>query len=177
MADHNLKLLADSHYYVPEALQTQIGTMAGNASALVGAGGFGSGMVRKSVAFDGTANKGALGAVPLFTVTGAVVFRITAICTESLASGAGSTLSIGTAAATAGIIAVTTAVDIDAGDIWFAAAPATVLDTLANSMLAFVIGDEADIKGTVAVDTITDGTIEFTVFWTALTATGNVIAA
>ena len=169
MADHNPKLLADSHYYVPEALQAVI-----NAAGL--AGGFGSGMARKVMAFTGAAGLGAVGAVPLFTVTGAVAFRITAICTEDLVCGAGATLSVGTPATVAGVIGVTGAADIDNGDIWFAAAPATVLDTLANSMLAFVIGDGADIQGNVLVDAISDGTIEFTVFWTALTANGAVAA-
>lgn len=130
--------------------------------------------VRRTVAFTGAASLGAVGTVPLFTVTGAVGFRLTAICTENLASGAGATFSVGTAAAVSGIIAVTTAVDIDSGDIWFAAAPATVLDTIANAELEFVIGDGADIQGNVLVDSITDGTIEFNAIWWPLTTTGRV---
>jgi len=75
-----------------------------------------------------------------------------------------------------GIIAVTTGVDIDAGDIWFAAAPATVLDTIANAMLEFVIGDGADIQANVLVDTVDSGVIEFRCFWTPLTVGASVVA-
>jgi hypothetical protein len=162
---NNPKVIADPTWYVGTDTMT---TLA--------AGGFGN-VARKVVTFDGTANKGAIGAVPLFTVTSAVLVRIVAICTVDLTCGAGATLSVGTAAATAGIIAVTGAVDIDAGEIWFAAAPATKLDTVTNSILSFVIGDGSAIKGTVAVDTVNTGSITFTCFWTPLTATGNVVAA
>lgn len=141
------------------------------------AGGFGGQFLRKTVVFDGGAGSGAVGTVALFTVTGAVIVRLVAICTESLATGAGATISVGTPGTVDGLIAVTTGVDIDAGDIWFAAAPATVLDTLANGMLSYIIGDGADIQADILVDAITDGTIVFNLWWTPLTATGNVVAA
>lgn len=133
-------------------------------------------LVRKTVAFTGAAGNGAVGAVALFTVTGPVAFRLTAVCTESLV-GATATLSVGTAAAVAGIIGLTTAEDIDVGDLWFAAAPATVLDTIANAELEFAIGDGADIQGNVLVAPITDGTIAFNLIWWPLADAGNVVAA
>ena len=74
------------------------------------------------------------------------------------------------------LIAVTTGVDIDAGDIWFAAAPATVLDTLANTFLEFAIGDGSNIRADVAVDAIDTGAIEFRLFWTPLTTGASVVA-
>jgi hypothetical protein len=140
-------------------------------------GGFGSQYLSKTVAFDGGAGSGAVGTVALFTVTGAVIVRLVAICTENLATGAGATISVGTPGTVDGLIAVTTGVDIDAGDIWFAAAPATVLDTLANGMLSYIIGDGADIQADILVDAITDGTIVFNLWWTPLTSTANVVAA
>jgi len=155
----NFKLATDPNWY-------------GGAGA-----GYGQYMARKVVAFDGTANKGAVGVVPLFTVTGGVAFSLVAICTEDLTTGAGATISVGTPGAVTGLIGVTTGVDIDAGDIWFAAAPATKLDTQANAFKNYVIGDGADIQGNVLVDSISDGTIEFTLFWTPLTANGNVAVA
>jgi hypothetical protein len=158
----NPKLTADANWYS--------GIIETNAQ------GFGAHFIRKNIGFTGAANLGAIGAVPLFTVTGAVLVRIIAICTEDLVCGAGATLSVGTAAATAGMLAVTGAADIDVGDIWFAAAPVTKLDTLANAQLSWVIGDGASIKGTVAVDTITDGNIDFNLWWSPLGATGNVVA-
>ena len=143
----------------------------------MGGGGWGYRLARKDVAFDGLAGTGLVGVVPLFTVTGAVILRLVAICTENLATGAGATISVGTPAAVAGLIAVTTGVDIDAGDIWFAAAPATVLDTLANSMLEYVIGNGADIQADVLVDDVTDGTIVFNAWWSPLTVGASVVAA
>ena len=142
-----------------------------------GVGQFGSNVASKVVTFDAGAGTGAVAAVPLFTVTGAVAFNLSAICTVILATQAGATISVGTPATVDGIIAVTTGVDIDAGDIWFAAAPATVLDTVANAMLEFVIGDGADIQGNVLVDTIDSGAIEFRCFWTPLTVGASVVAA
>ena len=142
-----------------------------------GVGQFGYDMARQEITFDAGAGSGAVGAVPLFTVTGAVAFNLSAICTTIIATQAGATISVGTAATVDGIIAVTTGVDIDAGDIWFAAAPATVLDTIANAMLEFVIGDGADIQANVLVDTIDSGVIEFRCFWTPLSASASVVAA
>ena len=142
-----------------------------------GAGQLGSNVASKVVTFDAGAGSGAVGQIPLFTVTGAVTFNLTAICTTLLATQAGATISVGTAATVDGIIAVTTGVDIDAGDIWFAAAPATVLDTMANSLLEFTIGDGADIQANVLVDTIDSGVIEFRCFWTPLTVGASVVAA
>jgi hypothetical protein len=52
-----------------------------------------------------------------------------------------------------------------------------VLDTIANGMLSYVIGDGADIQGDVKTGTISDGTIEFTAWWTPLTAGATFVAA
>ena len=142
-----------------------------------GAGQLGGDVALQVVTFDAGAGSGAVGVIPLFSVVGAVAFNLTAICTTILATQAGATISVGTPAAVDGIIAVTTGVDIDAGDIWFAAAPATVLDTMANALLEFVIGDEADIQANVLVDTIDSGVIEFRCFWTPLTVGARVAAA
>jgi len=163
----NAKVTADPTWYggASAALQTTYGSGAG----------FGQQMARKVVAFDGALGNGQIGTVALFTVTGAVAIRITAICTETLVGAA--TLECGTAGATAGIIAqIPDATALLIGEIWYDATPTTTLDTLAASQLAFVIGDAADIILTVGAANITDGTIEFTVFWTPLSAAGVVTA-
>ena len=153
----NAKVTAEPYWYLPSAL---------SATAL--AGGWGNEMVRKEVAFTGVADHGEIGTVALFTVTGAVAFYITAICTETLVGAA--TLSVGTAGATAGIIAqIADATQLLIGEIWYDATPTTVLDTLVASMLGFIIGDGADIIATVGAANITDGTIVFTVWYTPLT--------
>ncbi|HQF70483.1 MAG TPA: hypothetical protein PLH39_04295 [Promineifilum sp.] len=163
----NAKVTADPTWYGGASLANQ--TAYGQGA------GFGQQMARKVVAFDGNAGNGQIGTVALFTVTGAVAINITAICTETLVGAA--TLECGTPGATAGIIAqIANATALATGEIWYDGTPTTVLDTLAASMLGFVIGDGADIQLTVGAANITDGTIEFTVFWTPLTANGNVVA-
>lgn len=149
----------------------------GTLTQAAGAGGFGSEAIRKVVEFDGGAGTGAVGTVALFTVTGANIVQLVAVCSEDLVSGGGGTISVGTAGSVAGILAVTNAVDIDNGDIWFAAAPATVLDTLANSMVSVVIGDGADIQANILVGDITDGTITFYAFCTPISVGASVVAA
>lgn len=133
--------------------------------------------LRKTVAFTGAAGLGAVGTVALFTVTGAVTAHLLAICTESLATGAGATISVGTPAAVAGMIGVTIGIDIDIGEIWYAGAPATVLDTLGNSLLEYVIGNGADIQANVLVNPITDGTIVFNLWWMPLIDGASVVVA
>ena len=142
-----------------------------------GVGQFGADVAVQEITFDAGAGSGAIGAIALFTVTGAVAFNLSAICTTIVATAGGATISVGTAGEVDGIIAVTTGVDIDAGDIWFAAAPATVFDTIANAMLEFVIGDGADIQANVLVAAFNSGVIEFRCFWTPLTDGATVVAA
>ena len=67
--------------------------------------------------FDGTGNP-----YTLFRVTGTVLMKLFAVCTADLA-GASATLEIGTALSTAGLIAQTTATNIDNNEIWHDATP------------------------------------------------------
>jgi len=147
---------------------------AGSLGALVSAiAGGAPAVAQKTLTFAATP----VSVVPLFTVTGAVLFSLTAIClTELTPAVGGATVSVGTAAAVAGLIAVTTAADIDTGEIWFAAAPATKLNTAAIGQLSWIIGDGADIQLDVAVQAITSGVIAFTAFWQPLSA-GATLAA
>lgn len=159
MADTNPKLIAEPNWYVGEGTRHAVGAV-----------------LRKTVAFDGTAGNGQVGTVALFTVTGAVGFYITAVCTETLVGAA--TLECGTPGSTAGIIAqIPDATALLTGEIWYDATPTTVLDTVANSRLGFVIGDGAAIQLTVGAANITDGTITFMLVWWPVTATGNVVVA
>jgi hypothetical protein len=132
--------------------------------------------VYKTVAFDGGAGSGGIGTVALFTVTGAVKIKITAICTETLVGAA--TLECGYAGTTNGIIAqIANATALIAGEIWYDATPTTVVDTVANGELQFILGNGQDLYLTVGAANITDGTITFKIVWEPLTSNGAVVAA
>ncbi|MDI6808168.1 MAG: hypothetical protein QME66_04185 [Candidatus Eisenbacteria bacterium] len=110
----------------------------------------------------------------LFTVTGEVLVRIFGVCTTDLVSAGAGTLSVGIANNTAILIALTTATDIDAGEIWFDATP-SVGDTLANLPGSFIIVNGADIIETVGTADITAGQIYYICLWRALSGDGNVV--
>lgn len=136
--------------------------------------------VRKSVVLDGTAGKGQIGTVNLFTVTGGVMINwLSCICTEDLASAGGGTVEVGISGATASFIAQATATDVDLGDIWHDATPdaASELASVFKTTAARGLGNGQDIILTVATGDVTDGTLEFTLEYTPLTATGSVVAA
>lgn len=127
----------------------------------------------KRVAFTGAAGLGAIGSVSLFTVTGDVrIENIVAICKEDLA-GATATIAVGIAGNTAGLIASTTATDIDNGENWVDSAPATI----EASIVGRVIPAGADIIATIATANITDGTIDFYIEFTPLSTDGDIRAA
>ncbi len=131
--------------------------------------------VYKTVAFDGGAGSGGIGSVALYTVTGAVRVKITAICTETLVGAA--TLECGIAGSTAGIIAqIADATDLIAGELWYDATPTTKIDTEAVDNLEFVLGDGQDLLLTIGAANITDGTIAFKVRWEPLTSGATVVA-
>ena len=129
---------------------------------------------QKVITFAATA----IGTYPLFTVTGAVAFKITAIGTATIIpTVAGATISVGTPALATNIIGLTTGANLSIGEIWFAAAPATVINTVATGQLQFIIGDGADINLYVATQAITSGEIVFTLLWQPLTPGANIVAA
>ena len=126
----------------------------------------------KTLTFDGSAGLGAVGAVPLFTVTGDVlVIRIMPYCTVDLV-GATATLALGVTGSTTLFIAATTATTIDAGLGWFSITP---VDSLALPAALKEIAVSNNIIGTVAVAAVTAGAVRFDVDWEPLSADGNVV--
>ena len=111
----------------------------------------------------------------IFTVTGDVKVKVIAVCTTSL-TGDSSTLEVGTTLSTAGIIALTTCTDIDAGMIWHDATPDVDME-LSSVVKEYILADGADIIGTVKTANITAGVIKFTVMWKAVSRNGDLIAA
>ena len=109
----------------------------------------------------------------IFTVSGAVVARIFAVCKTDLA-GASATLEIGTAKDTDGIIAQTTATLIDAHEIWHDNAPDNSVELLTVAPQEIIC---QDVIGTVATANITAGVIDFYAVWYPLSPEANLVAA
>lgn len=113
---------------------------------------------------------GATGALDLFTVTGDVLATVFAVCGTLLTSGAGATVEIGIAGNTAALIAQTTAVDIDANEVWIDTAPATIEALPSDKILT----NGTDIIQTIATDTVTAGVITFYCIWSPLSSDANI---
>ena len=130
---------------------------------------------RKTIAFDGNAGLGAVGKVTVFGITGRVhVVAIRFVCTENLV-GASATISAGVGspggAQVDAIAPVTTATDLDAGDVWIDNSPAEVgYADLPTAMIDFILTQDLDYD--VLVQNITDGTIIADVEYLPLTDNG-----
>ena len=118
--------------------------------------------------FDGTGNP-----VTLFTVSGSVLMRVLARCTTSLV-GASSTLEVGTALSTTGLIPLTTGTNIAVNEIWHDATPDASVEL--SSVLTQKIVSQ-DVIATVRTANITAGVMEFTCIWFPLTPDSKVTAA
>ena len=138
-------------------------------------------VAEKTITFDGgTSNAigdhdGTNDPFDIFTVTGEVDVKVYAVCTTNLA-GATATLEVGVTGATAGIIAQTTATDIDANDLWHDASPDAGLE-LSSVVTAKTIVNGLDIIGTVGTANITAGVIKFVCLWKPVSTDGEVTAA
>ena len=117
---------------------------------------------------DGTGNP-----ATLFTVTGIVELTIIAVCTTTL-TGASATLEIGTAITTAGLIAQTTATDIDVNEIWHDTSSDASIELTSVAKRNIV---SQDIIQTVATANITAGVIKYMIRWSPISSDGDVVAA
>jgi hypothetical protein len=134
-------------------------------------------VVRKSAAFTAGAGTGDVGTFALFTVTGQVIVRIIAVCTETVVEGVGGgTMEVGITGDTATIIAQTTSTNLDVNEIWHDATPDADIEAL-SVMSDFIIVNGGDIFITIAGQNVTDGTVEFTCYWTPISTDGAVVAA
>lgn len=129
-----------------------------------------------SVAFDGTAGKGASaggGNVPIFTVTGEVlVVALVPFCTENLVSAGGGTLALGVTSAPTLFIAATTGTDILINKFWIDTSPDANGVALPAALKDIILTD--NIVGTVGTADISDGTIRVDCYWLPLSSDGNV---
>ena len=129
-------------------------------------------IVSKEVTFTAGGN-GAVGAIDLFTVTGDVLVTVFGICSTNLTSGGSSTLEVGIAGNTAGLIAQTTSTDIDDGEVWIDTAPATI-EALPSAQ---ILADGTDIIQTVGTATVTAGVITYYCLFRPLSDGATVVAA
>ena len=136
-------------------------------------------VVEKTLTFDGgTTNAigdydGTGDPATIFTVTGQVTMKLLAVCTTLLA-GATATVEVGTTKSTAGLIALTTATDIDADEIWHDASPDAGVE--AESVLVEKVVHDNVILNTKTAN-VTSGVIKFIALWKPLSHDGNVVAA
>ena len=130
--------------------------------------------VSKTLTFTGAAGLGAVGQVPLFTLTGRVYVRIfVAVCTVDLVSGGGGSLSLGTPSSLTRQIIATTATGIDVGEVWANSTPSIGSRELTTNMMNIVFTESPTAEVTVAA--ITAGTIVFTIEYVPLTADGALV--
>lgn len=122
----------------------------------------------KKIEFTGAASLGAVGTVPVATISGAVLIEaLTTRCTEDLV-GATATLEMGVSGDTAGLIAQTTATDIDSGEFWTDASPEAGVGTpITNKTI------DQNIILTVGTAAITDGTLWIDIFYYPLFNDGS----
>jgi len=124
-------------------------------------------IARKTVTFTGASGLGAVGAVPLFTVTGAIhIENIAGRCTTDLHPAiAGATIALGVTGATTLFIGATTADSLDAAttSLWVSTTPTAGGIAETTSTKEMFIG--ADIIATVATQAIDAGVLEVYVVW------------
>ena len=131
----------------------------------------------KSLTFTGAAGLGAVGAVPLFTVTGEVlvVYLVpytVATLTEALATA---TLALGVTNSTGLFITATDAVNLVTGEFWTeATGGGTANAGVAVPAALKDIAITSNVIGTVAAQAVNGGTLRFDLLWVPLSSDGNV---
>ncbi len=124
-----------------------------------------------------TFDAGTTGAVTqhtLFTVAGQVQAVVVAFCSVDLTSGAGATISTGTANVVDGLQPVTGFDALDADMMWAGNNTPSECEAETGNRSAFVA---ADITYDILVATLTGGTAQWFCFWTPLSAGATVVAA
>ena len=135
---------------------------------------YGCYVARKSVTFVG-GGTGSVGQHTLFTVTGYAQVVIVAYCSDDLTAGDSPTISVGTATVTAvdSLQAVTAFDLLNDGLMWTDDNAPSECEAETGNRSAFVA---ADITYDVLVSPITGGTLEWTCFWTPMSANATVVA-
>jgi hypothetical protein len=130
--------------------------------------------------FDTTGVWSTAAAHEILTVTGMVKITIVAECIESIVSASDTgTVSLGDETNAASIIAASTAGSgvWVLGELWAdATLTRTILTQTQLNALTFIVGAGKDIGYTIATNALTDGALNFHVWWTPITAGATVVA-
>jgi hypothetical protein len=119
------------------------------------------------------ATTGAIGNTKLCDVTGVVNLSIFAVCSTDLA-GATAKIEVGTASSSAGLIAQTTATDIDVKEIWHDATPDSSIE-LTSIITQKIVTDNVIQK--ISTAAISGGVLTYYILWSPISADGNVVLA
>lgn len=123
--------------------------------------------------FDGTSMP-----YTLFTVTGDVAVRVYGVCTTTLASAGGGTISVGVTNNTALLIASTTATTITTTANFWPSATVTDNGGLLSAVTATtVIVNSSNIIETIGTADISAGQIYYICLWRPISHDGNVVPA
>ncbi len=134
----------------------------------------------KEVTFDAGAGTGAIGDVPLFTVTGSILLvSLVPVCTTSLTeTGVTVEMSLGITDSVSLFIAITEPEDINATNFWFDATPSATFETLPAGFQDIVINGTAnDILATVTNDSVATGVLSFSLVYIPLTTGASAVTA
>lgn len=115
---------------------------------------------------------GATGAHSLFTVTGIVAVSVFGVCETDLTVGGATTLEVGTASSTAGLLPQITASNWDANEVW-EMTDANLNKLVLDSLLLKKIVTESSIILTIGTSTVTGGTAKIYVSWYPISEDGN----
>lgn len=114
----------------------------------------------------------------LFTVTGDVLVRLYGVCTTTLVSAGGGTISVGVANNTAKLIASTTAANITTtANFWADATPYDSAEVFTKVTGPYIILNGANIIETIGTADITAGNIYYNCLWRPLSHDGKVVSA
>lgn len=161
-----LEAIKDQVTAVDDYVDTEITTLTSFAAA----GGNGTAVVRKTVTFTNQAAD-----VNLFTVTGAVIAKIIAICDTNVESAGG--CNIGVDAGGVAIIADTDCTSLEAGDIWHDNTPDSSVEALTVLKEYIVANGTTILLDVEAAKQVDSGAITFVCFYTAVSSNGAVVAA
>jgi len=128
--------------------------------------------IEKEVTFAAaTTGKLATGTFTIATVTGTVALSIFAVNTGGSAiAGALATIEVGVVGNTASLIALTTATNIDANEVWYNDTP--VLNPATSVITQKIVTSDVDYL--IKTADVTGGTLTFYILWSPISSDGNV---